>query len=81
MGTKILKIGNSLSVYIPINIARKIGLTQGMPVSVRSVGRRIIVESESRPETLQDLLKRVNLKNHQPLIDFGVDTGREVIDR
>ena len=80
MNTKILKIGNSLSVYIPINIARKVGLTRGTPVSVHSVGHRVIIESKSRPETLQDLLKLIKPQNHQPLIDFGMDIGREIIN-
>jgi len=80
MNTKVHKIGNSLSIYIPKRIADKAGLVRGTPVLVRSVGRKILVEPESHRETLQDLLKGLNTKNRQPLVNFGPDVGAEIID-
>jgi antitoxin MazE len=78
--TKIHKIGNSLGVYIPKSVAEKAGMTKGALVRVRSVGYRVIVEPGNRRETLQDLLQRFDKKNHQTLVDFGDDVGREIID-
>ena len=80
MSTKVHKIGNSLSVYIPKKVADKIGLIRGTPVSVRSLGRKVIIESEAQTETLQDLLKGVTSQSLHPLINFGPDVGREIID-
>ncbi|MFH1170407.1 MAG: AbrB/MazE/SpoVT family DNA-binding domain-containing protein [Candidatus Vogelbacteria bacterium] len=78
--TKIHKIGNSLGVYIPKGVAERAGMSRGTLVRVRSVGYRVIVEPGNRRETLQDILKRFDKKNHQTLIDFGNDVGREKID-
>ena len=80
MTTRIHKIGNSLGVYIPKQVAQKTGLIAGLTVSVRPSGRKIIVEPENQPETLKDLLKSVNARNRHALIDFGSDIGAEVVD-
>ena len=79
MNTKVHKVGNSLSVYISKRVAEKAGLVRGMPVRVRSVGRKIVVEPEEIKETLQDLLKDINPHQLRPLVDFGLDVGEEVI--
>ena len=79
MDTKVHKIGNSLSVYIPKKFAEKTGLLKGTSVFLRSIGRKIIIEPQSKKETLHDLLKNVTPLNIRPLIDFGPDVGREII--
>ena len=79
MKTKVHKIGNSLSIYIPKSLALKTGLTKGAPVELRSVGPRIIVEPALPKETLDDLLASLTPNNRNEFVDFGPDVGQEII--
>lgn len=44
---RIKKIGGSLGIIIPRDIAEGMGVVEGSPVRVTPVGRQMVVESES----------------------------------
>ncbi len=80
MTTKVLKIGNSLGVHIPKEVARKAGISRGTPVSVDYSAGKILIIPDKR-ETLEDLLKNITPENNQAIsTDFGADVGKEIID-
>lgn len=79
MRTKIHKMGNSLGVHIPKEIAERAHLVKGKPVSVEFEKGNIVIKP-SKEETLEDLVKLITPENNQPLIDFGPDVGREIVE-
>lgn len=79
MTTKVHKIGNSLGVHIPKEIAQKAGLLKGAPVSIEYSAGKILIIPDKK-ETLEDLLNGITPENSQPLIDFGPDVGKEIIE-
>lgn len=80
MVTKVQKWGNSLAVRLPKTAAQSLKLREGVKVTVRPSGRGILVEPVTRRETLNELLKKMTPQNTHPLVNWGLDVGKEVVD-
>jgi antitoxin MazE len=77
MKAVVAKWGNSLAVRIPAEIARELGLEEGLAVDVTNDNGRVVVETKRR-YALKDLLKGINSSNLHEHVDFGGAKGREV---
>jgi antitoxin MazE len=77
----IQKWGNSLAVRIPAPLASKLDVTAGTPVDLTLEGGALVVKPKRRPKySLREMLKTLKPEQLHPLLDWGPDVGREVID-
>jgi antitoxin MazE len=88
MKVKVAKWGNSLAVRLPKRLADDLGLRPGAVVDVNQDGSRLAIETAA-PKTkfpryrLEDLLAemdRLGPENTPEYIDWGPDSGAEIID-
>lgn len=49
MHRNVKKVGGSLHVLIPHDVAEMMGVVEGSPVSLTLAGRQLIIEPEKRP--------------------------------
>ena len=79
MQTKIQRWGNSLGVRIPRAFAREAGVDAGAEVDVSVRGGDLIVKPVRRAKyRLNDLVRKVTVKNLHHEVDTGKPVGREV---
>lgn len=80
METKIRKWGNSFAVRIPKVITDANSLKDGVGVTVRTQGRKIIIEPVDTVEetSLKDLVSKITAKNRYELADWGGPVGKEI---
>jgi antitoxin component of MazEF toxin-antitoxin module len=79
MTTKVQKTGNSLSVSIPKFVTQKLSLKKGSEVTFSLEGNKILIIPSQKKETLTDMLQSISKTNLPEFVDFGDDTGTEVI--
>ena len=80
MQVQVVRLGNSLGLLIPKDIARRAGLREGTQVDVEAEGDRIII-SPARPRyVLADLLKGMTPEAMREAFDWGPDKGREIVE-
>ena len=78
MITKVQKWGNSLAVRIPQAIARDARLVRGDRLSLELAGDgSIVLRSEHRKYSLDELVADIKPKNRHGETDWGVPQGQE----
>lgn len=79
MTTKLQKWGNSLGVRIPKEIAKKAKLRDGRKVSVKNVGKTIIITAEDKnKETFEELTSKITSENRYDELYWGPAVGNEI---
>lgn len=89
MQTKIARWGNSLTVRLPADVVRELGLLEGQTVELKP--NRPNLEILPRPNgrrfvngipvySLEELLADMKPENGPETIDWGPDRGSEIID-
>ena len=81
MTTKIQKWGNSLGIRLPKVLIESTSFSLGSEVEVEKKGSQIILKVvENKRPTLKDLLKGMTKANFEPMLDWGPDVGKEIIE-
>ncbi len=75
MQPRVQKWGNSLGVRIPLSLAQKIGLREGMPVDLQADEKAIIIRLKQY--SLEQLLAGISPDNIHDEVDTGPRVGRE----
>jgi len=78
MTTKVQKLGNSLGIHIPKKFTEALSFKKGSPVSIRKIGKSLIIELKEEEETLESLLAQITPENRHEEIDWGGPVGREI---
>ena len=82
MKTKAQKWGNSLAVRIPRGVAERAGLKAEDLLEVDVVRGKIVFmparPNERQKYRLDDLVRKISVKNRYKETDFGTPVGREV---
>lgn len=75
MQPRVQKWGNSLGVRIPLSLARKAGLKEGVPVELQADDNMLVIRRKQY--TLEQLLAHVSPDNVHREIETGSRVGRE----
>jgi len=75
MQPRVQKWGNSLGVRIPLSLAMKAGLKEGVPVDLQADDNMLVIRRKQY--TLEQLLAQVSPDNVHREIETGSQTGRE----
>jgi len=75
MQPRVQKWGNSLGVRIPLSLAQKAGLKEGVPIDLQADDNMLIIRR--RQYTLEQLLAQVSPDNVHGEIKTGSPVGRE----
>ncbi|MDR2148162.1 MAG: hypothetical protein LBE91_17085 [Tannerella sp.] len=77
---KIQKWGNDLGINIPAVIANGLSLKEGLNVSIRKNGSRIIIEPSKTnvSYSLTDMLTEITEDNIHHCIETGIPIGNEI---
>ena len=78
MTTKLQKWGNSLGVRLPKEIIKKVGFRDGKSVSIKTIGKSIVITSFKKEETLDDLVSKITPENRYDELYWGPPVGNEV---
>lgn len=78
MSTKLQKWGNSIGVRLSKEVVKKVGFKDGKSVSVKTIGKSVIITPFKKEETLDDLLSKVTPLNIHEEIDWGPPVGNEI---
>ncbi|MGF1482351.1 MAG: AbrB/MazE/SpoVT family DNA-binding domain-containing protein [Cyanophyceae cyanobacterium] len=70
--------GDSLAVRIPKHIAEQAGLQEGSSVSINVEQGGIVISSQRKKYTLDELLERVDPGDFGGEVDWGAAVGEEV---
>ena len=82
MTTTIQKWGNSLGLRIPKEIARRVDIREGSPISFSIEEDTLILKRSRKQEyTLDGLLRNFDKKTQHKIVDWGSDVGTEIIPR
>ncbi len=71
MTTKVQKWGNSLAPRLPKEIAEKMHIGQGTEVTLMPTKDGILLKSQTKKPTLDDLLDKITPENEHGGINFG----------
>lgn len=72
-------MGNSAAVRIPAAVMQAMHLNLDEVVDVREEAGRIVIEPvRQKTYDLNDLLKRITVKNQHAPVDFGAPVGKEI---
>ena len=74
----IQKWGNSLTLRIPLAVAKQIHFQEGDAVVFKVGPSDLTVRAAPKRLKLDDLLDKVTPENLHPATDWGADVGREV---
>jgi antitoxin MazE len=80
MQVQVARWGNSLGLRIPKDMARQVGLREGVRVDLEAQGDRIIISPARRRYILADLLQDVTPEAMRQAFDWGPDKGREIVE-
>lgn len=72
---RVMKWGNSLGIRIPMTLAKKLGLTEGIPVDFQVENDTLIIRRKEY--SLDDMLSQVKSENIHKEVDTGDPVGRE----
>ena len=75
MQSRVQKWGNSLGVRIPLSLAEKTGLKEGVPVDLQADDDALIIRRKQY--SLEQLLAQVSTDNTHKEIETGHPVGRE----
>jgi antitoxin MazE len=75
MQPRVQKWGNSLGVRIPLPLALKAGLKEGVPVDLQADDNALVIRRKQY--TLEQLLAQVSPDNVHREIETGSHVGRE----
>jgi antitoxin MazE len=75
MQPRVQKWGNSLGIRIPLSLAQKTGLKEGVPVDLQADDNTLIIRRKQY--TLEQLLVKVSPDNVHGEIETGSQAGRE----
>ena len=75
MQSRIQKWGNSLGVRIPLSLAEKTGLKEGVPVDLQADDDALVIRRKQY--SLEQLLAQVSTDNTHKEIETGHPVGRE----
>jgi len=79
MRVQVKKWGNSASVRIPASVMTAAALKIDQAVDVREENGRVIIEPvQNKPETLDELLARMDPETFHDPVDWGPPVGEEV---
>jgi antitoxin component of MazEF toxin-antitoxin module len=76
--SKVARVGNSLTVRIPREIAKATSLRDGSHIVLSVVGPRVVIQSEDEPLTLDSLLVGASRENSGDDIEVERARGHEV---
>jgi antitoxin MazE len=76
MQSRVQKWGNSLGVRIPLSLAEKTGLKEGVPVDLQADDDALVIRRKQY--SLEQLLAQVSTDNTHKEIETGHPVGREV---
>ena len=75
------KWGNSAAVRIPASVMKAANIALDQEVSIRERDGAIVIEPLPRPRrSLAEYVAAITPENMHGQIDFGPDTGREIIE-
>ena len=81
MTTKIQKWGNSLGVRLPKALFESGQFAEGTEVTINQKGSEIILKvAEKKLPTLKEVMKGMTRENFEPMLDWGPDVGKEIIE-
>lgn len=81
MTTKIQRWGNSLGVRLPKAVFVSGQFSEGSIVALEQKGSEIILKAvKNKTPSLKEVLKGMTKDNFQPLLDWGPDVGKEIIE-
>jgi antitoxin MazE len=75
MQARVQKWGNSLGVRIPLSLAEKTGLKEGVPVDLQAEDDALVIRRKQY--SLEQLLDQVSTDNTHKEIETGHPVGRE----
>jgi antitoxin MazE len=75
MQSRVQKWGNSLGVRIPLSLAEKTGLKEGVPVDLQADDDALVIRRKQY--SLEQLLAQVSTDNTHKEIETGHPVGRE----
>ena len=79
MKATVKKWGNSAALRIPAAVMQAAHVALDDVVDVREQAGRIVIEPvRKKAYRLDDLLKRINVKNQHRPVDFGPPAGKEI---
>ena len=78
MATKVQKWGNSLGVRLSKEVVKKVGFRSGKPISVKTIGKSVIITSFKEEETLDSLVSKITPENRYDELYWGPAVGNEV---
>ena len=76
MQTNVTKWGNSLGIRIPSALAKKFGITEGVPVEFQVDGDAIVIRRKRY--SLELLLAEITPQNVHTEVSAGPALGREI---
>ncbi len=76
MQSRIVKWGNSLGVRIPVSVAKKAGLIEGVVVDFQVEKDALIIRRKHY--SLEELLSRITPDNIHDEFDTGAPVGKEI---
>lgn len=73
--------GNDLAVRIPVELANQLEVAAGTPIEITTRhGALVVTPRRPTKYSLREMLKQTKPEHLHPLVDFGPDLGREVLD-
>ena len=79
MITKVTKLGNSLTISIPQNLAQEISISEGSEINISVIDGNLVVKPKnSQKYTLDELVKGITPENLHREIDTGAIVGNEI---
>jgi antitoxin MazE len=75
MQSRVQKWGNSLGIRIPLSLAEKTGLKEGVPVDLQADDDALVIRRKQY--SLEQLLAQVSTDNTHKEIETGHPVGRE----
>ena len=81
MTTKIQKWGNSLGVRLPKALFESGQFAEGTEVTINQKDSEIILKvAKKKLPTLKEVMKGMTRENFEPMLDWGPDVGKEIIE-
>lgn len=78
MTTKLQKWGNSLGVRLSKEVVKKAKLKDGKLVSVKTIGKSVIITPFKKEETLADFISKITPQNRHKETYWGPAVGNEI---
>ena len=75
--SKIARYGNSLTVRLPVAVARELDLRDGDKVTLRTTGDGVVIE---RPKRSRLAARLATVREREPEIGTGRAVGAEILE-